>query len=200
MAKTHHWQFIKKAFKLACLSYQSSKVKYQNADYTREELLFKRQLAVDTTEALSVEGLQHAIAEEEMRLNLLEINERQLRPDLSQHLRQSYSPINRAAVLNNLVVADSRTTSAHLEPRNRMSFRDINNSTVKLDDGQPDQKVRSNMATPPSIQLFNNGKQSEEKAGLPSKMHEIDGKRDSDATEITNEQNLMNNKIYSRRG
>ena len=34
--------FIKKAFKLACLSYQSSKVRYQNVDYTREELLFKR--------------------------------------------------------------------------------------------------------------------------------------------------------------
>ena len=31
-------------------------------------------------------------------------------------------------------------------------------------------------------------------------MLEIDGKRDSDATEITNEQNLMSNKIYSRRG
>ena len=129
--------FIKKAFKLACLSYQSSKVRYQNADYTREELLFKRQLAVDTTHALSVEGLQTAIAEEEMRLQLLDLNERQLRPDLSQHLRQSYSPINRAAtaVLNNLVVADSQTTYAHLEPRNRMSFREINNSTVKLDDG-----------------------------------------------------------------
>ena len=44
-----------------------------------------------------------------MRLQLLELNENQLKPDLSQHLRQSYSPINRAAtaVLNNPVVADS---------------------------------------------------------------------------------------------
>ena len=103
-------------------------------------------------------------------------------------------------MLNNLVVADSQTTYAHLEPRNRMSFREINNSTVKLDDGQPHQKVQSNIAMPPSMQFLNNGKQTEDKTGLPSDVLEIDGKRDSDATEITNEQNLMSNKIYSRRG
>ena len=103
-------------------------------------------------------------------------------------------------MLNNLVVADSQTTYAHLEPRNRMSFREINNSTVKLDDGQPHQKVQSNIATPPSMQFLNNGKKNEDKTGLQSDVLEIDGKRDSDATEITNEQNLMSNKIYTRRG
>ena len=151
--------FIKKAFKLACLSYQASKVRYQNVDYTREELLFKRQLAIDTSSTLSIEDFTIAIAEEEMRLQLVELNEKQLKPDLSQHLRQSYSPVNRAAtaVLNNLVAADSQTTYVHLEPRNRMSFRDINNSTVKLDEGQPYQKIQSNQATPPSMHFLKDG-------------------------------------------
>ena len=34
--------FIKKAFKLACLSYASSRVKYQNQEWSREELLSRR--------------------------------------------------------------------------------------------------------------------------------------------------------------
>ena len=64
--------FIKKAFKMACLSYQSSKVKYQDQEYSREELLFKRQLAIDTTSPLSVESLKTQIANEEMRMHLIE--------------------------------------------------------------------------------------------------------------------------------
>ena len=50
------------------------------------------------------------------------------------------------------------------------------------------------------MQFLNNGKKNEDKTGLQSDVLEIDGKRDSDATEITNEQNLMSNKIYTRRG
>lgn len=38
--------YIRKAFKMACLSYSSSAVKFQGEDYTREELLAKRQALV----------------------------------------------------------------------------------------------------------------------------------------------------------
>ena len=62
--------FIKKAFKIACLTYASSKVKYENQDFSREELLFKRQLTMDTTPKLSVEALNSAIHEEEQRAKL----------------------------------------------------------------------------------------------------------------------------------
>ena len=89
--------FIKKAFKLACLTYQTSKVQYQNQEYSREELLFKRQLVIDTTTQLSVHSLNSAIEEEEMRVRMmLDADRRPL--DLSMHMRNSYSksPLNRA--------------------------------------------------------------------------------------------------------
>ena len=52
---------LKKAFKLACLQYASSKVKYQNQDHTREDLLARRQKIVDCTAKLSVEQLNTVI-------------------------------------------------------------------------------------------------------------------------------------------
>ena len=52
--------------------------------------------------------------------------------DLSNHLRESY--LNRA-----VDQAESVTTFNHLD-RNMMSFRDINNSTVKLTDAGGEKK------------------------------------------------------------
>lgn len=91
--------FIKKAFKLACLSYQSSKVTFQNQEFTREELLFKRQKALDSASHLSIEGLHKAIETNELNRCLKEEQGKRVgRKDLSNHLRESYTPINRAVL------------------------------------------------------------------------------------------------------
>ena len=49
--------FIKKAFKLACLTYTSSKVTYLNQQYTREELLNQREGMLVNSEPLDIENL-----------------------------------------------------------------------------------------------------------------------------------------------
>ena len=49
--------FIKKAFKLACLTYNSSKVTYQNQQFMREELLHIREEMILESEMLNIEKL-----------------------------------------------------------------------------------------------------------------------------------------------
>ena len=56
--------YIKKAFKIACLTYGSTKVNYKKKEHTRQDLLSVRQGMIDTTALLSINDLNVAIAAE----------------------------------------------------------------------------------------------------------------------------------------
>ena len=51
--------FIKKAFKLACLTYASSRVKHDEVFYSREDLMEKRQSLIDKIECLDVREIRN---------------------------------------------------------------------------------------------------------------------------------------------
>jgi len=68
--------YIKKAFKLACLTYSSSKVRYQNQDRRRDDLYRERQEIFRETTKLKVEELTEAFHRETERLNMLLEHER----------------------------------------------------------------------------------------------------------------------------
>lgn len=56
--------YIKKAFKIACLTYGSTKVNYKKQEHSREDLLSVRKDMINKTALLSVNDLNAAIAAE----------------------------------------------------------------------------------------------------------------------------------------
>lgn len=79
-----------------------------------------------------------------------------------------------------------------------MSFRDINNSTVKLEDGDA-QKAGSAQPTP-YLEMEYNGKMVAKTPTVIENFGHGNLTRGSDATEITQDQILVSNQIYIKRG
>ena len=112
-----------------------SKVTYQNQSYSRDDLMLKRQNILNSADRISVETLSSAIEEEELRLDMINGGDK-LRTEQVTQYRESYGD---KETLNNRVAEpmESQSTfidNTHVFGNKKMSFRDINNDTVKYDE------------------------------------------------------------------
>lgn len=126
--------YIKKAFKIACLTYGSTKVNYKKQEHSREDLLSVRKDMINKTALLSVNDLNAAIAAEQTRLqNILEMD----RPAANFAEMLLNTTYDGKLPFAGAVLAESATSFMRDNNLQGMNFRDINNnSTAKLDDFQ----------------------------------------------------------------